>query len=249
MRLAVISDIHGNQVALQAVLNDLQTAGSIDKTWVLGDLCAFGPRPVECLQIIRELPNAEVISGNTDRYLVTGERPKRHPKDEADWQHMAEQLRIRDENFIWTVWKLSFADYEYLSKLGHNLGLYVDNYGPIIGYHAVPGNDERAMMPDTDPEEVLDNMCDREGRLGFGGHTHLPMDRDLGRWRVVNVGSVGMPFDNDSRACYVIATFENDEVHLEFRRVEYDVDAVIHDLQESGNPSWEWTASKLKGHQ
>jgi predicted phosphodiesterase len=85
MRLAVLSDIHGNRLALEAVLHDLKQCGGADKTWVLGDLCAFGPRPVECLHLIRDLPQTEVIRGNTDRYLVTGERPtlRPHPRPSA----------------------------------------------------------------------------------------------------------------------------------------------------------------------
>src|SRR5438045_8311754 len=93
MRLAVLSDIHGNILAFEAALRDLRQQGGADKMWILGDLCAFGPRPLECLQLIRDLPQAEVISGNTDRYLVTGERPPiDHPKDEAGWQQAIEAV-------------------------------------------------------------------------------------------------------------------------------------------------------------
>ncbi|MCC7452288.1 MAG: metallophosphoesterase family protein, partial [Anaerolineae bacterium] len=70
MRLAVLSDIHGNILALEAVLRDLKQMGGADKTWVLGDLCAFGPRPAECIQMVRELAGVSVIIGNTDRYVA-----------------------------------------------------------------------------------------------------------------------------------------------------------------------------------
>src|SRR6185369_127018 len=106
MRLVVLSDIHGNLLALEAVMRDLNEQGGADKTWVLGDLCAYGPRPVECLQLLRELVKTDTISGNTDRYLVTGERTTQKPKDEADWKKMPETLRLREEDLIWTVSKL-----------------------------------------------------------------------------------------------------------------------------------------------
>ncbi len=242
MRLAVLSDIHGNRLALEAVLRDLKQCGGADKTWVLGDLCAFGPRPVECLHLIRDLPGTEVIRGNTDRYLVTGERPTLRPKDESDWQTIPDRLRQRDANFNWTVSRLAFADYEYLAKLHHEVSLDVPGYGRVIGYHGVPGDDERGLFADTPADEVLDQMLDREGRIGFGGHTHIAMDRDLGRWRVVNVGSVGLS-KNTTQACYALATFEAGSVTVDLRRVEYDLPAVEKDMQQQDHPGLTWWRS------
>jgi predicted phosphodiesterase len=239
MRLAVLSDIHGNLLALDAVLRDLKQSGGVDQTWILGDLCAFGPRPAECLQRVRDLPNTDVISGNTDRYLVTGERPRLQPKDEADWQTIPDRLRERDANFSWTVSRLAFADYEYLRQLHHELSLDVPGYGWVIGYHGAPGDDERNLLPDTPADEVLDQLLDREGRLGFGGHTHSPMDRDLGHWRVVNVGSVGMP-RNRTQASYALVTFEAGAATVDLRRVEFDMQAVEKDMQQQNHPGLTW---------
>jgi predicted phosphodiesterase len=244
MRLAILSDIHGNLNALEAVLADLKQAGGADKTWVLGDLCLSGPRPAECLQRIREIPEVQVVSGNTDRYLVKAHVPAVKPKDEVTWRQTPTELFHRAENLAWTISKLSFADYEYLTKLHHGLELNIPGFGWAIGYHGSPGNDEYVLLPDTPEEEVLDQFLDYAGHLGFGGHIHRPMDRDLGRWRVVNVGSVGMPAD-ESRACYVLATFGDDGVTLEFRRVEFDLDAVLADVRQQGHPAPEWVAKKF----
>ncbi len=239
LRLAVLSDVHGNLLALEAVLADLKAAGGADKTWVLGDLCAFGPRPAECLEVLRALPETKIIGGNTDRHLVTGERPTMPPvKEEAVWQKMPERLREQELGFAWTVSKLSFADYEYLGKiLRREVDLYVPGYGWAIGYHGAPGSDEYLMWPETPDEEVLDQFLDREGRLGFGGHTHIPMDRDLGRWRVVNVGSVGIPKD-ELRACYALVTFAEGTANVELRRVEYDYEQAVADAQALDHPAW-----------
>lgn len=245
MRLAILSDVHGNLLALEAVLDDLKQAGGADKTWVLGDLCLFGPRPAECLQCIRDIPDVKVISGNTDRYLVKGTLIEGSAKDEAAWNQMQAEFRADAENMIWAMSKLSYADYEYLSKLHHGLDENVEGYGWAIGYHGSPGNDEYYLRVDTPEEEVLDQFLDQSGRLGFGGHTHQPMDRMLGAWRVINVGSVGMPKD-EPRACYVIATFTDDSVALDFRRVEFDVDAVIADLRQQGHPAPDWIEKKLR---
>jgi len=247
VRLAVLSDIHGNQRGLEAVLDDLKQAGGADITWILGDLCAFGPRPAECLQIIRDIPKVHVIAGNTDRYLITGQLPMGRPKDEAEWQQRGAKQREIASTFAWGVDRLNFANYEYLAKLHHGLDFEASGYGWVIGYHGSPGDDEYVMLPDTPDEEVIDQFLDSEGRLGFGGHTHLPMDRDLGRWRVVNVGSVGLPKD-EPRACYVLATFEGDQATLEFRRVDYDIDSVLADLKQQDFPAMNWITANMKGN-
>src|SRR5215475_4471928 len=108
MRLAVLSDIHGNVLALEAVLADITAVGEIDLTWCLGDLAAFGPRPAECVQRVKALAEAEegkkfkVIGGNTDRYLVTGERPKQQPaKDAEAFKKMAAYVESLDANIHW----------------------------------------------------------------------------------------------------------------------------------------------------
>src|SRR5450432_3301622 len=118
MRLAVISDIHGKLTALEAVLNDLKLAGGADKTWVLGDLIAFGPRPIETLQLVRSLPESIVIGGNHERHMLAGTRPAApRAKDEAELQARLTEFVARDRNYNWSLAKLSFADYEYLTKL------------------------------------------------------------------------------------------------------------------------------------
>jgi predicted phosphodiesterase len=238
MRLAILSDIHGNLKALEAVLADLKQQGAVDKTWVLGDLAAFGPRPAECIQLVKEIPNVQVIGGNTDRYLVTGQIPASGKvKSEPEYVTWIDKFRQEITVFMWTLSKLSFKDHEYLSGLLHqNLDEKVTGYGWVLGYHGSPGNDEYIMGPDTPDEEVLDQFLDAGGRLGFGGHTHLPMDRDLGPTRVVNVGSVGFPKD-ERRACYVIADISEQGVDIQFHRVEYDTGAVIADWHEQEHPA------------
>lgn len=75
MRIALLSDIHGNFLALDAVLKDIEAQGGVESYWILGDLVAIGPEPVRVLEALLALPNAIFTRGNTDRYVVTGERP------------------------------------------------------------------------------------------------------------------------------------------------------------------------------
>ncbi len=254
MRLAVLSDIHGNLAALEAVLADLSAAGGADATWCLGDLAAFGPRPAECIRRIRSLAEADegkrfkVIGGNTDRYLVTGERLKTPAaKDEESLRALSAIWQARDSALNWATAQLSWDDYEYLKKINHQeLSKSIPGYGTVIGYHAIPGNDEAILAPDTPDEEARDFLLDREGRLAIGGHTHLQMDRTLKGWHVVNVGSIGMPFDQPGSAAYGLFTFDGDSLTVDLRRVPFDIEAVIADLNAVGYPAVNWTAARLR---
>lgn len=255
MKLAVFSDMHGNLVAFEAMLADLETVGEVDMVWCLGDVAAFGPRPAACIQKLRDLEEHytkdkfKVIGGNTDRYLVTGERFKLPPaKEEADFQKLHAQRTAFDAVLNWNLAQLSWDDYQYLRDiLGKETSIQAKGYGYAIGYHGIPGDDEsNALHPDTPDEEAADALLDREGRLGIGGHTHLPMDRALGRWRAVNIGSVGMSFDMPGMAQWGLFTFENGEVDVDLRAVPYDVDAVLADARDAGHPAPDWIAARIK---
>ncbi|NDJ60461.1 MAG: hypothetical protein GYB67_05005 [Chloroflexi bacterium] len=260
MRLAVLSDIHGNLTALEAALADLAAAGGADRTWVLGDLAAFGPRPTECVRCIQALVAAAdaddatkgsvcVISGNTDRYLVRGERPRQPVIEKADdYAAFIAQMKAADAGLRWGLEQLSFTDYEFLVKLGDECGLDADSYGYVIGYHGVPGDDEGVLSPDSTEEEAADALLDREGRLGIGGHIHRQMDRQLviSAWRALNVGSIGLSVDQPGKAQWGLLTFADGDVQVDLRAVPYDVEAVIADLTAVGYPAVEWTASRLR---
>lgn len=230
MRLAVLADIHGNLLALDAVLADLAAQGGADKLWVLGDLAASGPRPSECIQRLRGLKEASFISGNTDRYVVTGERPRAKAENAEAWPIYQDRMRRREAGYNWTLAQLGYAEYEFLAGLRSELELEVADYGWIIGFHAAPGSDERVITDQTPTEEVLDSLLDREGRLACYGHIHTAVDRDLGAWRLVNPSSVGFAND-DWRASYALITFDKASATVDQRRVTYDRDAVEADLR------------------
>jgi predicted phosphodiesterase len=254
MRLAVFSDIHGNLTALETALGDLGTLGGADQTWVLGDLAAFGGRPAECIRRVQALKDAEgfgklhVIGGNTDRYLVNGTR-FRSPsaKDADELKKLIQTCKERDTILNWNLEQLGFEEYDLLKKIrSREIAEHIEGYGWVIGFHGVPGDDEKWLWPDTPESEVLDALLDREGRLAICGHTHKAMDRDLGRWRVVNVGSVGLSFENPGYASWGYFRFEGDSVNVTLRTISYDVEAAIADLQAVGYPLVEWAASRLR---
>jgi predicted phosphodiesterase len=246
MRLAVLSDIHGNLTALEIAWADVQAQGEFDQIWVLGDLAAFGPRPAECIRRVRELQEQigkekfKLIGGNTDRYLVNGTRPRTPSAgDEETFRKLTGMWNGRDAALNWAVGQMTFADYELLKGIrGAELYLNADGYGPVIGYHGIPGDDEsNALKPDTPDEEARDALLDREGRMGIGGHTHLQMDRVLGGWRAINVGSVGWSFGAPGMAEWGLFTFEHGEAYVELRRVPYDVQAMLADFSAVKHPT------------
>ncbi len=242
MKLAVLSDIHGNLQALNAVFADLESVNA-DKTWVLGDLAAHGPHPAACATAIRERhaadkDNFQVIGGNTDRYLVTNARmAKKKAEDEATYQRYAQQIPVENAIFSWGTLKLGWENYAFLSKiLGHELSHNVDDYGMVMGYHAIPGDDEYNITAETPAEEALDSVLDRPLRLGIYGHIHVQLERDLGSVKLVNPGSVGLSFDAPGKAQYAVLTFEDGTVRVDQRQIPYDVDAAIADFDETGHP-------------
>jgi predicted phosphodiesterase len=253
MKLAVFSDIHGNKHAYEAVLADFETVGAVDLIWHLGDYSAFGPHPAEVIRQVRAQQDdlgkdkVKVIGGNTDRYLVTGERFKLPPAKDADTFNKLYRGRTTTDAVLnWNLSQLSWEDYEWLAgTLRKETGTIVEGYGPVIGYHAIPGDDEAMLRPDTNEEEAADALLDRQGRLAIGGHIHIQMDRKVKNWRVINVGSIGMSFQTPGQAQWGLFTFEDGAVTVDLRTVDYDVDALIADLEAGDYPEPAWAIKRL----
>lgn len=243
MKLAVFSDVHGNLTALQTVLAAIDAAAP-DEIWMLGDLAANGARPNDCITVIRERHTADekrfrVIGGNTDRYLIHNARPTvfQPLKEETDWGRLQIEYQFLDASLAWARSQLTWENVEFLTKIVHReLEREVDGYGVVMGYHAIPGDDEVNIKPDSPNEAVLDSVLDRTGRLGIYGHTHIQMNRQVGRIHLVNPGAVSMSFDNPSHAQYGLFTFEGGDVQVELFNLPYDVDAEVAVLEANKFP-------------
>jgi len=250
MRLAVLSDVHGNLLALEAVLADIESQGAPDGYWVLGDLAAFCPWPVETLARLRALPNVAFLKGNTDRYVITGCRPAALVRSPEDWAGMPATLAERDANFRWTVERLSWADYEFLRDLPARLEMDVPGYGPgcsrIVAFHANPADDEVNVFPNAPDDQVRPYLVGLDARLLLYGHTHRPVDRTVDGIRLVNSGSIGFPLDGDPRPAYALLDFEDGECTVTLRRVEYDREAVLAELERVGHPGRVWVGRMIR---
>jgi putative phosphoesterase len=222
MRIAVISDIHGNQVALEAVLRDLDRQPDIAQIVIAGDLCLNGPRPREVLSIIRAL-GCPVIQGNVDADVAREDTLKR-PK--------------KQDTVGWTREQIGEDGIAYLASLPF-YHLVVNTEGTdLLVVHANPLNQDEAIYsttPDSQLEVLLGNLAPTIGVVAFG-HYHVAYQR---RWRhllLVDTGSCGLPRDGDIRAAYAILSSQNNTWRAEHRRVAYDVNATVKQLKQCGIP-------------
>jgi predicted phosphodiesterase len=208
VRVAAISDIHGNLPALEAVLADLDREG-VDEIVVVGDIVG-GPFSSEVFDRVTSLPGVRIVRGNADRFVVEG-------RDEfgQDWE--AERARLGEDRLpVVAAWPLTAA-------------LDIDGLGRTLFCHATPSADEpifTRITPDDDVERLLG---DREASVVVVGHTHVQFDRRLASGlRVVNAGSVGMPYEGRRGAFWALLGPD-----VELRRTEYDVDAAIASIREA----------------
>ncbi len=232
MRNLIISDIHANLTALEAVLGD---AGQFDAVWCLGDLVGYGPDPNECIERIAQLPNLQCIIGNHDAAAVG--------KIEVDAFNPEARKTV-----LWTRERLTPANQEYLNNLPERVNLEL-----ITLVHGSPYRPIWEYLLDTRTATLNFEYFDTP--YCFVGHTHLPViyylpdDRTAAQLlmpehfsqmtmaprAILNPGSVGQPRDRDPRAAYAILDLT--DYTCEWRRVTYDIQSVqermrIQDLPE-----------------
>lgn len=229
MRIAVVSDIHGSLVALEAVISDLR-GHRPDLVLHGGDLVLSGPRPAEVVDRIRE-EGWPGVMGNTDELLWRSEeletQLQRAPR--LEWL-----LRVLFEDLAPATCAL----------LGEERLAWVEALPPdwrgeeICLLHASPGDLWRAPMPDADPDDFREAFGPCNAQVVVYGHIHRPFVRRVGAIAVANSGSVGMPYDGNPAASYLLVTDGVPEVH----RVAYDVEREARDLHAIGYPHADWLA-------
>lgn len=210
--IALLYDIHGNDVALAAVIEDARAAGA--DAWLLGgDYCLMGAEPAAVLDRLEALPADTVwLRGNTERWVAqpsAADIPVDAIRDAALW-------------VMGAIGHESVAELAALPDLVHDVPF--DGAGMTVFCHASPGSD---MVGFTDVSADTDGAAaqsDYEANTIVCGHTHIQFAREVGVIEVVNPGSVGMPFDGDQRAAYGLLLPDGS---FDLRRVEYDVDQAI----------------------
>ncbi len=249
MRLAILSDIHGNPLALDAVLDDIQRAGGVDGYWLLGDFAALGYDPVSVLERIILLPNAVFVRGNTDHYVATGERPDPIPDEVRTDPTLLPRLMDVVASFAWTQGYVTAHGWlDWLANLPIEQRLTLPDGTRLLGVHASPGRyDGPGLNPTMGDEEVRARFSGCEADLVVVGHVHHPQDRRLDGLRLVNVGSVSNPTRLDLRAQYVLLTADEAGYQVDFRAVEYDRSAVLDALRRSFHPTQHYLTAFFEG--
>jgi len=228
MRVAVLADIHGNLPALDAVLAEPDVA-SADAVVLLGDI-ALGPMPAQTLDRLTQLGDRAVwVHGNCEREMVTafdgGEVPGPNAADAVASAALIDRTH-RDR----------------LDRLPLTVTLDIEQLGPALFCHASPRRDDEMLLVDSAPERWAAAL---EGAAGVVvcGHTHMPFDRLAAGHRVLNPGSVGMPYGHPGAGWALLGP------GVTLRQTHYDVAAAARQIAASGHPqAREWAAEYVLNH-
>jgi predicted phosphodiesterase len=261
MKLGIMADVHGNDVALRAVLDDAADC-QVDRWWVLGDLVLLGPRPAEVLQLLRSLPEVEMLRGNTDRYVLTGEQPAPHATaaDAARSVDLVERYGLMAAGIGWTRGVLCQAGLlGTLTALPGQLRLGLPDGTRVLGVHASPDADAGpGIEPGISDDELGRVLAGCAADVVIGGHTHRATDRVVNGIRVLNPGSAGIP-QRPGETSWLLLEFADglerrDDpdraaagLRAEQRMVPFDVDAVVRDLHARLHPNTEFLEAILTG--
>jgi predicted phosphodiesterase len=233
MRVAIMSDIHGFDLALRAVLEDIDRNGPFDLIAAAGDLCEIGPRPDEVVRILQERGIA-AVSGNTDVELVEGARTQ------------TENIELR-----YAIDRLGPAGIAWVASLPFELRVSPPNgRGPIddlLIVHANPRNLNEPLDPSLSDEEMLRIIGPVEAALIAFGHIHICYTRQVGPYRLLDVSAVGNPKDGDLSSKWGIASWDPEfrRWSAELRTVVYPLKATEAEIVENGVPSPDKVIRKL----
>ena len=217
MRVAALYDIHGNLHALEAALADVEDARP-DVVLVGGDV-VLGPFPRETLELLDGLgERALFIRGNTDRILV---QPLAEPTGPSPWP----------ERQAWVRAQLTDEQLARFSDLSDTTVIDVDGLGDVLFCHGSPRSDEEIVTWATPPERLSEILSGVQQRLVVCGHTHVQFDRVVGGVRVVNAGSIGMPYENEPGAYWALLGPD-----VELRRTAYDLERAASAIRATAFP-------------
>lgn len=233
MRVALISDIHGNCFALEAALADLRRQ-MVDQVVCLGDAIQGGPQPTETIQTLRALA-CPLVMGNADAWLLAEDE---HDSVEPPTE---QQRAVR----AWTLSKLSADDLAFIRRFQPTVEVALAAGQRLLCFHGSPTSYDDILLPDTPREDWERLLLPFAPAIMTGGHTHTPQLRRVGDGLFFNPGSIGVVYNLllaedqshlDAWAEYAILTSEQDHLSLDFRRVPYEVEPLLQIIRSSGRP-------------
>lgn len=226
MKIAALGDIHGNYQALVTVLEHVEI-WQPDLVLVLGDIVNRGPRSKDCFDLIRKrsiLPGWHVLKGNHEEYVLSFMDP--------DFSRQGVDFALR-KVIHWTYESLARKDLDELIQLPIECKIDLPGLGLVQAAHASTAGDRIGIYPST-PDSKLKGLIPEDARLFLVGHTHQPLIRRYGQTLIINTGSVGLPFDGNTRAAYAQITYQNDAWQGQIARVAYDLKTAEDDFYQSG---------------
>ena len=242
MRIAVVSDIHGNRTAFEAVLAHLKLT-SPDIVFHGGDLADAGASPIEIVDWVRDL-GWPGVAGNTDEMLF---RPESLGEFAGPRPHLQSMFQVIEEMAAATRESLGEERLAWLRSLPHT-----QVYGPMALVHASPGNLWVAPTPEASDDELEAVFGPLDKPVAVYAHIHRAFVRrllddqgDTGRI-VANTGSVSLSYDGGRRAAYLLLDVSGPITVPAIQRVEYDVAAEIRVLSQCGLPHADWIAKTLE---
>jgi predicted phosphodiesterase len=243
MRIAVISDIHGNCLALETALGDIEK-NRVDNTVCLGDTVQGGPQPAETIQRLRGL-GCPVVMGNADAWLLDEKADTAEPITK-------EQKDVRK----WTLSKLSPTDKAFIRGYGPTVEIRLGVAQRLLCFHGSPLSFDDILLPET-PKERWDQLLGPfSPAVMTGGHTHTQQIRRVREGLFFNPGSIGVTYNRDlpeedyhadSWAEYAILTWEDGRTDVEFKRAYYDAENLIRVIDASGRPHAERMVKEYRG--
>jgi len=227
LRLLVVSDIHSNHAALQAVLDD---AAPWDRCICAGDTVGYGPDPNECIDALRD-NGFRCIMGNHDHEVITGDAssPEGAPGNFRFNPRAARAIEINRG-------LLTPDSRAYLERLPISLRLKVDGVN-IAVYHGSPRAPlSEYIMPEEAKMRAPQLIAESNCHLLVLGHTHKPYAIEHGDALLLNPGSVGQPRDGDPRASYALVEIAEGKINPSIHRVKYDIERTQDKMKRLGLP-------------
>jgi len=240
-RIALLSDIHGNRIALDAVAAEIRRAKP-DAVLIAGDLVFNGPDPNGTVDALRVLENegALIVSGNTDIAVGDFDYGSAFPHYQDG---IPEVITAAAE---WAHDELGDEQLEWLRRLPAERRIRTADDTLVLVVHASPGSQTRGFDQTLDANIVFERAAATDARVICVGHTHIPEVRDLGFKVIVNDGSAGYVFDGDPTASWAMIDVHEGEVTAEIKRTEYDVLTVANAMSARGLPGDVYRAATVR---